>query len=180
MSEGGDAPTPNASEESNSVTLVKRSREEEESSDNNNLTQPDASVATVNIPKKAKSENVSSYPVKKSSTFPYPKNVSVGVIPEGDLDRVKLESLRGNYWKTMGHSSGGMNYLYLEEALYLVEKHQLVIKEKILESETQETENDGDVSHIPSRQLYELVVKSLSLECYLTYLKLKVLENLCS
>jgi hypothetical protein len=118
--------------------------------------------------------------VKKSSTFPYPKNVSVGVIPEGDLDRVKLESLRGNYWKTMGHSSGGMNYLYLEEALYLVEKHQLVIKEKILASETQETENDGDVSHIPSRQFYELVVKSLSLECYSTYLKLKVLENLCS
>ena len=116
------------------------------------------------------------------------RRTSVAVLEHIESEVVTVVSLRGNFWKTMGHNKpGGINLLYIEEALYLLEKHQLLINNKnseLIMSDDETCErigaNDGDDSNekvpptsIPMREFYELVIKSISLECYLTYVKLK-------
>lgn len=110
----------------------------------------------------------------------FPKNVSLAALDghEDTIHVVKLLSLRGNYWKTMGHSGiGGVNLLHLEEALYLMEKRQLLIQHNPtarLGTSPEHSDTNEDAVFVTPRQFYELVVKCISLECYLTYVKLKV------
>lgn len=121
----------------------------------------------------------------KSSTF-HSKNMSLGVLEGDGGSEVRLESLRGNYWRTMGHTGvGGTNLLYIEEALYLVEKHQLCIVDKSDGVSDNESDRDAgvegsgeNVRFYTIRQFYERVAKGISLECYLTFVKLKVSPGL--
>lgn len=121
--------------------------------------------------------------VKEIATVVYPKNVSVAVLEGSGSSVVRIVSLRGNYWKTMGHSGGGgVNLLYLEEALYLTEKHQLLIQNKTTcahhtHCDNENTGNGNGGDYFSFRQLYEHVVMSISLECYLTFMKLKVFTS---
>jgi hypothetical protein len=76
------------------------------------------------------------------------------------LGLVEIISMRGNFWTKMGFTVNQKNFLYPEEALYLVERAQLFI------------DNKGGV--LPSSLFYELVAKKIELAVYLTYVKLKV------
>jgi hypothetical protein len=77
------------------------------------------------------------------------------------LNCAEVIIMKGNFWKTFGFRSDGKNCLHGEEALYLVEKDQLAVfveEGKYLSRDT----------------LYNMVISDISLECYLTYAKLKV------
>ena len=76
------------------------------------------------------------------------------------LGLVEIISMRGNFWTKVGFTINQKNFLYPEEALYLVERAQLFI------------DNKGGV--LPSSLFYEIVVKKIKLAVYLTYVKLKV------
>ena len=61
----------------------------------------------------------------------------------------------------MGYTEGGKNFLYGEEALFLMEKDQLAVIVAADECFTRDA-------------FYNIVVSGISLECYLTFAKLKV------
>lgn len=150
--------------------LQKRSREE-------------ACLENDKVPKE---NSVTPADKQKQAIVVHAKHISEAVLETNDRSVVKLESLRGNYWKTMGHTNRGINLLYLEEALYLLEKHQLRIQDNTsvvttipVTSSNNDTNGnsdagDSDKAYFTLRQFYEHVVSLISLECYLTFVKLKV------
>lgn len=88
-------------------------------------------------------------------------SMAVGVFqPYNNEGAVHVTKLRGNFWRTTGHSQFARDYMYLEEALYLVERDMLVIKYE-----------DKTVDY---SWFYNAVVQALSLTVYLTYVRLKV------
>lgn len=74
---------------------------------------------------------------------------------------IEIISIKGNFWRIMGYTEHGINYLYPEEALYLLEKNLL----GIFDEENKLYKKDV---------IYELIIQEITLECYLTYSKLKV------
>jgi hypothetical protein len=76
---------------------------------------------------------------------------------------VHIVRLRGNFWRICGFSKNGKDYLYPEEALYLVERSFLIVKYE---------EVTVDYS-----SFYKQIVGHVSLAFYLTYIKLKVLKS---
>ena len=77
-----------------------------------------------------------------------------------DAGLAEITKMRGNFWKQSGFSINRRNFLYPEESLRLAEKSQIVIK----------YEN----KIIPVSLFYQIVIRRISLPCYLAYIKLKV------
>jgi hypothetical protein len=63
----------------------------------------------------------------------------------------------------MGKTENRKNYLYPEEGLYLYEKNLLVI-----------VDEEDEAKIYPKEFLYQLIIQTISLPCYLCYAKLKV------
>jgi hypothetical protein len=72
----------------------------------------------------------------------------------------QMVKMKGNFWKSMGFSINGKEFLYPEEALLLLEKNQIIIS------------LDGHI--IEKSMFYNIVLNFIPLPCYLTYAKLKV------
>jgi hypothetical protein len=90
-----------------------------------------------------------------------PKHISKGKWLS-QLSIIEMIVIKGNYWRIMGKTENGKNYLYPEEALYLSEKNLLVIV-------------DEDGGKMYSKEIfYQLIIETISLPCYLCYSKLKV------
>jgi hypothetical protein len=107
------------------------------------------------------------------------KNISKGKwISEKSC--VEMIVMKGNFWRVMGFTSQSKNYLYPEEALYLYEKNMLIIvkekEEKGIEGEGEESEESEIIYQ--KDVIYEMVIKIISLQCYLCYSKLKVCFHL--
>jgi hypothetical protein len=85
-------------------------------------------------------------------------SLSMGVIIENCVEIIKI---KGNYFKSMGYSLHGRNFLHYEEALLLVERRQLAMRRDTLDMTLKES--------------YESITSFISLPCYLTYVKLKVI-----
>jgi len=68
--------------------------------------------------------------------------------------------MRGNFWRICGFVINRKQFLYPEEALYLVEKSQLLIFV------------DGKI--ISPNEFYEKVILIIPLYCYLVYARLRV------
>jgi tRNA splicing endonuclease len=93
------------------------------------------------------------------------KNTSVGIWCE-DKMLIELKTFRGNFWRVMGFSQLGRNYLYPEEALYLMEKKHLQVLER------------NDIS-FRRDHFYNMITGIISLEAYLVYAKLRVRNPCC-
>ena len=78
-----------------------------------------------------------------------------------NLQVAEVQVMKGNFWKTMGYTESGNNFLYGEEALFLMEKDQLAV-----------LTSGGDL--FTRDTFYETVISGIALECYLTFAKLKV------
>lgn len=93
------------------------------------------------------------------------KNAAIGSW-EGDV--LRMTKIKGSFWRIMGHDRNGISYLYPEEALYLLERKQLIVSNE---------ENDSTAAP----DFYQTVMNTLPLACYLTYAKLKVstLDGFC-
>mmetsp|Transcript_5003 Transcript_5003/g.7406 ORF Transcript_5003/g.7406 Transcript_5003/m.7406 type:complete len:248 (+) Transcript_5003:13-756(+) len=89
------------------------------------------------------------------------KNIA-GAKWNSDVDVVELTKMRGNFWRTTGFSKQSRNFLFPEEALFLVERYMLLV------------ERDG--KYFDFDRMYEEVIKTVPLSCYLTYVKLKTLD----
>jgi len=109
------------------------------------------------------------------------KNIA-GAIWNYNFDAVELTKMRGNFWRTtgfrnkhncsfnivndknmiLGFSKHSRNFLFPEEALFLVERYMLLV------------ERDG--KYFDFDRMYEEVLKTVPLPCYLTYVKLKTLD----
>lgn len=81
------------------------------------------------------------------------------VIWKPECGRAEVVRLTGNFWKTYGFSKAGINYLHAEEVMYLHQKDRLYVEhlDSILDDQA----------------LFSIVMKSISLACYLAYVKLK-------
>jgi hypothetical protein len=102
----------------------------------------------------------------------FSKNISKGKwISEKSC--VEIVVMKGNFWRVMGFTSQSKNYLYPEEALYLYEKNMLII---VKEREEIEGEGEGQEDEVIYQKdmIYEMIIKVISLQCYLCYSKLKV------
>lgn len=86
------------------------------------------------------------------------KNAATGSW-EGNI--LRMTKIKGSFWRIMGHDRNGMSYLYPEEALYLLERKQLIASNE---------ENNA----IALSDFYQAVTHTIPLACYLTYVKLKV------
>lgn len=95
-------------------------------------------------------------------SFKINHKVAAHAIWDSSLFLAQITSIRGKFWRTMGFSSNGKDYLYPEETLYLAESSKLLVKQCEVE--------------IPSTILYELIVSKISMSLYLVYLKLKSLN----
>eukprot|EP01038_Epipyxis_sp_PR26KG_P004054 gene4054-5797_t len=99
---------------------------------------------------------------------------------------IEVIKMKGNFWKVMGYTNNKKNYLYLEEALYLAEKKQLIIYEPIDSNTMASINNDNESNFIDSltekfkclefKCFYTYVINSISLPCYLVFIKLKSME----
>lgn len=87
------------------------------------------------------------------------KNAGIGSWNDGS--KIEMVKLRGNFWKTFGHSIKGKNYLWVEEALLLYERGLIVVE-------------DSTQKRIPFAIFYEAVMKAVGSPCYATYVKLRV------
>ena len=77
---------------------------------------------------------------------------------------LELSQMRGNFWRVMGCRVDGKDFLYMEEVLYLMERRQLLVK-------------FGD-EFLELQPFYESVIDlHLPMSCYMTYLKLKVIQS---
>ena len=94
-----------------------------------------------------------------------------------DQRLVKVNQLKGNYWRYMGFTHNGNDFLFPEEALILLERGQLIINKQHIEGE-----NDGVFIHPHHRRFqlldfYNIVMTTcVPYQCYLTYVKLKGLQ----
>lgn len=82
---------------------------------------------------------------------------------------VEILVMKGSFWKNMGFSSKGKNYLYPEEALYLFELDRLCIQ-------------SVDGKEMTVKSVFSTAVGSseLSLASYLVFTKLKVMLHCLS
>lgn len=91
------------------------------------------------------------------------KNKAIIVHDNSNDSAFELARLKGGFWRTMGFSIGSRLFLHAEEALYLLERNQLIAVE------------NGNIVDIP--YFYDMVLqKRLILPCYMAYLKLKVIS----
>ena len=88
------------------------------------------------------------------------KQAAVGVWRKV-LQLVEVTKMKGKFWNRHGFTRGGLNYLYPEEALLLIESGKLCI--------------EGPTGMpVPSSLIYESMLSILDLPVYLTFLKLRV------
>lgn len=86
---------------------------------------------------------------------------------QSKLSLFEIFQIKGNFWKKTGFSEGGKNYLYPEEALYLLEKRQIALCRSI--------EDLNQQIYLTKEEAYDLILDSvLDLAAYLIYVKLKV------
>lgn len=95
-------------------------------------------------------------------TFMVTKSTSFGLW-QTTLGLAQVIKMRGNFWKKLGFTINGINFLYPEEALFLYEKQQLVLS----------LHNDLKFE-MNKKETYESVLAAIQLPAYLTYFKLKV------
>ena len=85
-----------------------------------------------------------------------------------DQKIVEIKKLKGNFWKKMGETFDGRNFLHPEEALFLLEQGLIIIYDKI------EMFQD---SKFLLNTFYDMIVKNVSpYQAYLVYGKLKSLN----
>ncbi len=99
-------------------------------------------------------------------TSEFRRNVSIAKW-QPSLKVFQLVRLKGKFWTKCGFSINGTNFLYPEEALWLIEINQLGIS------------SDGTAelaSMVTKEQIFHLSIPAISIPVYLTYLKLKVLS----
>lgn len=113
-----------------------------------------------NIGIKRKVDMASIYVSAKNKTR---KNDSMAHVQRTCSGLFEITKMKGNFWKQMGYSQNGKNYLYPEECLDLIEKRQLLLAV-------------GD-SILSVKEAYELIISAIGLPCYLTYVKLKVIHS---
>lgn len=103
---------------------------------------------------------------EKLSTSEFRSNVSVAKW-QPTLKVFQLVRLRGKFWTKCGFSINGTNFLYPEEAIWLVEINQLVVLE---------TGSVDSGTICDKKKIFSLGIPAISIPVYLTYLKLKSLE----
>ncbi len=81
------------------------------------------------------------------------------------LGLAQVTKLRGNCWRKHGFCINTTNFFYPEEALLLFEKGFLLV-----------TKTAGGSDYLTKQELYEYVLEVISLACYLTYARLKVIK----
>jgi hypothetical protein len=86
---------------------------------------------------------------------------------QSTLQVFQLVRMKGKFWTKCGFSINGTNFLYPEEALWLLEIKKLVISE-------------GGVMEVGSmltkERIFQLAIPAIGIPVYLTFLKLKVLR----
>ncbi len=74
----------------------------------------------------------------------------------------EITKMRGNFWKTIGHSLKSKCMLYPEETLYLLEKKSIELFEQ----------DQTTAVELPA--FYDSTIQLIGISCYLAYVKLKV------
>jgi len=96
-------------------------------------------------------------------TFSVSKSTSCALW-QPTLGLAQVVKLRGNFWRKLGFSINGVNFLYPEETLLLYEKQQLALSKQ----------SDSIENYMNKEQVYDCVLNAISLSAYLAYFKLKV------
>jgi hypothetical protein len=81
------------------------------------------------------------------------------------LGLAQLLKTKGKYWNKCGISVNGVNFLYPEEALWLLDVEQVYFVNDI-----------SDREFLNKQEVYQLIFSAISIPVYLTYLKLKSLD----
>lgn len=119
--------------------------------------------------------NSSESPSKPYNPYLNEKTVSRSIwLPESKL--ALITDIRGKFWRIMGFTCNGESLLQPEEALFLLERGQLIVEKHILDADENEKLHPHHRRYILS-DFYDLVIKeTIPFHCYLAYLKLRSLN----
>ena len=96
-------------------------------------------------------------------------------LPEQRL--VVVNKMRGSYWRYMGFTHNGNDFMFPEEALILLERGQLIINKSPVENENKDAFIHPHHRRFQLMDFYDIVMTTcVPLQCYLTYVKLKGLQ----
>ena len=125
-----------------------------------------------NVKKEARSEKHSQSSLPYNPYVNEKNSTDTTWLPEQRL--VKVNKMKGNFWRYMGFTYNGNDFLFPEEALILLERGQLILNKPQGRGET--------FVHPHHRRFqltdfYDIVIKTcVPYQCYLTYIKLKGLQ----
>jgi hypothetical protein len=87
-----------------------------------------------------------------------------------------ITDIHGKFWRMMGFTCNGKSLLQPEEALFLLERGQLIVEKHMLDADENEKLHPHHRRYILS-DFYDLIVKeTIPFDCYLVYLKLRSLN----